>query len=155
MKNWWWRMVLLMKETTFAFSQFVSPMLFFPNFPIASLNNEYHNLENKDLENDRLKGQPNFSCSKHCLYKFIQCYQVQWFQCFNQCITCVMGILPLPSCVNGTYEYITTWTKKHYVHQWMPCNVVPTIRTNDWSIFVNRPPHPFSYMFGHIHLGLF
>jgi hypothetical protein len=38
------------------FSQFVSPVLFFPNLPIASPNNEQHNLENKDLENDGLKG---------------------------------------------------------------------------------------------------
>jgi len=31
-------------------------MLLFPNFPIANPNNEQHNLENKNLENDRLKG---------------------------------------------------------------------------------------------------
>jgi hypothetical protein len=31
------------------------------------------------------------------------------------------------SCVNGTYEYITTWTSKHQVQQWTLCNVVPTI----------------------------
>jgi hypothetical protein len=30
-------------------------MLFFPNLPIANLYNEQHNLENKDLENNRLK----------------------------------------------------------------------------------------------------
>jgi hypothetical protein len=38
------------------FSQFVLPMLFFPKLPIASPNNEQHNLENKDLKNDGLKG---------------------------------------------------------------------------------------------------
>jgi hypothetical protein len=43
---------------------------------------------------------------------------------------------------------------KHYVQQWMLCNVVPTIRTNGCSIFVNRIPRPFGYIFGHIHLGL-
>jgi hypothetical protein len=31
-------------------------MLFFPNLPITSLDNEQHNLEIKDLENDRLEG---------------------------------------------------------------------------------------------------
>jgi hypothetical protein len=31
-------------------------MLFFPNLPIASPDNEQHNFENKDLENDGLKG---------------------------------------------------------------------------------------------------
>jgi hypothetical protein len=31
-------------------------MLFFPNLPIASLDNEQHDLENKDLENDGLEG---------------------------------------------------------------------------------------------------
>jgi hypothetical protein len=31
-------------------------MLFFPNLPIASLNNEKHNLKSKDLENNGLKG---------------------------------------------------------------------------------------------------
>jgi hypothetical protein len=31
-------------------------MLFFPHLPIASPNNEHHNLENKDLKNDRLEG---------------------------------------------------------------------------------------------------
>jgi hypothetical protein len=30
-------------------------MLFSPNIPIASPNNEQHNLENKDLENDKLE----------------------------------------------------------------------------------------------------
>jgi hypothetical protein len=45
-----------MKETTISpFSQFVSPMLLFPNLPIASLDNEQHNLENKDLENNILE----------------------------------------------------------------------------------------------------
>jgi hypothetical protein len=30
--------------------------LFFPNLPIASLDSEHHILENKDWENDGLKG---------------------------------------------------------------------------------------------------
>jgi hypothetical protein len=40
----------------FPFSQFISPMSLFPNLPIASSHNEQHNLENKDLENDKLEG---------------------------------------------------------------------------------------------------
>ncbi len=44
-----------------------------------------------------------------------------------------MGILLLPGYVNGTYEYIATWTNKHSVQQWTPCNVVPTIKTNGES----------------------
>jgi hypothetical protein len=39
--------------------------------------------------------------------------------------------------LNGTYEYIATWTSKHYVQQWMLCNIVLMIRTNGCSIFVN------------------
>jgi hypothetical protein len=31
-------------------------MLFFPNIPITSLDNEQHNFENKELENDKLEG---------------------------------------------------------------------------------------------------
>jgi hypothetical protein len=31
----------------------------------------------------------------------------------------------------------------------------PTIKTNGCSIFVNWILHPFNYLFGHIHLGLF
>jgi hypothetical protein len=31
-------------------------MLFSPNLPIASLDNEQHNFENKELENDKLEG---------------------------------------------------------------------------------------------------
>ncbi len=56
------------------FSQFISPMLFFLNLLVINLNNEKHNLENKDLENDKLEGSPHFSCLKDCLYKFVQCY---------------------------------------------------------------------------------
>jgi hypothetical protein len=37
------------------------------------------------------------------------------FDVSTQCITYVTGILSFPSCVNGTYEYIATWTSKHYV----------------------------------------
>ncbi len=48
--------VVWKKQQLFPFSQFVLPMLFSPNLPIASPNNEQHNLENKDLENDGLKG---------------------------------------------------------------------------------------------------
>ncbi len=66
-----------------------------------------------------------------------------------------MGILPFPNCVNGTYEYIATWISKHYVQQWMSCNIVPTIRTNGYSIFLNWIPCPFNYSFRHIHFGLF
>jgi len=55
------------------FSQFVSSMLFFLNISIVNPNNEQHNFENKNLENVRLEGQSHFSCSKHCLYKFVQC----------------------------------------------------------------------------------
>jgi hypothetical protein len=33
-------------------------------------------------------------------------------------------------------------------------NVIPTIKTNGCSIFVNWIPRPFSYIFGHIHLAL-
>jgi hypothetical protein len=36
--------------------EFKGASLFFPNLPIASPNNEQHNLENKDLGNDGLKG---------------------------------------------------------------------------------------------------
>jgi hypothetical protein len=43
------------KQQLLPFSQFVSPMLFFPNLPIASLDNEQHNLENKYLENNGLE----------------------------------------------------------------------------------------------------
>ncbi len=145
--------VVIWKKQLSPFSQFALPMLLFPNLPIASPNNEHHNLENKNLENDGLEDQPHFSCSKHYSYKFVQCYS-NGFNVFSQCITYVMGILPLPSCVNGTYEYITTWTSEHYVQQWTSCNVVPTIKTNGCSIFVNRIPHPLDYSFGHIHLGL-
>jgi hypothetical protein len=35
-------------------------MLFFPNLPIASLDNKQHNVENKNLENDKLEGQHSF-----------------------------------------------------------------------------------------------
>jgi hypothetical protein len=66
-----------------------------------------------------------------------------------------MDILLLPNYVNGTYEYITIWTSKHYVQQWMPCNIVPTIKTNGYSIYVNWILCPLNYLFGHIHLGLF
>ncbi len=65
-----------------------------------------------------------------------------------------MSILPLLSCVNGIYEYISTWTSEHCIQQLMLNNVVPTIKTNGCSIFVNQIPCPFDYMFGHIHLGL-
>jgi len=30
-------------------------------------------------------------------------------------ITYVMGIIPLPNCVNGTYEYIAILTIEHYI----------------------------------------
>jgi hypothetical protein len=43
----------------------------------------------------------------------------------------------LPNYVNGTYEYITTWTSKHYVQQWCYATF-PTIKTNGSSIFVNQ-----------------
>jgi hypothetical protein len=56
--------------------------------------------------------------------------------------------------LNGIYEYITTCTSKHYVQQWMSCNIVLMIRTNDCSIFVNQISCPLGYLFGHIHLGL-
>jgi hypothetical protein len=55
--------------------------------------------------------------------------------------------------LNGTYEYIATWTNKHYVQQWMSCNIV-LMKTNGCSIFVNQISFPFGYLFGHIHLGL-
>jgi hypothetical protein len=64
-----------MKETiNFSFSQFISLMLLFPNLLIVSLDNDQHNLENKDLENDGLKGHLHFSCSKHYVYKFVECW---------------------------------------------------------------------------------
>jgi hypothetical protein len=44
------------KKQLSPFSQFILPMLFFPNFPIVNPNNEQHNLENKNLKNDRLEG---------------------------------------------------------------------------------------------------
>jgi hypothetical protein len=49
-----------MKETTTfsIFTNFLTHFVF-PNFPLANPNNpnnEQHNFENKDLENDRLKG---------------------------------------------------------------------------------------------------
>jgi hypothetical protein len=50
---------------------------------------------------------------------------------------------------------IANWISKHYIQQWIPCNVVPTIITNGCSIFDNQIPHPLDYLFGHIHLGLF
>ncbi len=37
------------------------------------------------------------------------------FNVSTQCITYVMGILLFPNCVNETYEYIATWTNKHYI----------------------------------------
>jgi hypothetical protein len=83
-------------------------MLFFPNLPIASPNNEQHNLENKDLENDKLEGQPQFSCSKHCFTNLYNVVDFNGFNVFSQCITYVMGNLSFLSCVNGTYEYIAT-----------------------------------------------
>jgi hypothetical protein len=55
--------------------------------------------------------------------------------------------------LNGTYEYITTWTSKHYVQQWMSCNIVLMIRTNGCSIFMNQISCAFNYLFGHDHLG--
>jgi len=75
--------VVVWKKQLSHFSQCVSPMLFFVNLPIASPNNEQHNLKNKDLENDRLEGELHFSCSKHCLYKFLQCCRLQWFHCIH------------------------------------------------------------------------
>ncbi len=66
----------------------------------------------------------------------------------------VIGILSFPSCVNGTYEYIATWTNKNFIQQWMLCNVVPNMKTNGFLIFVNRILHPFGYLFGHIDVGL-
>jgi len=40
-----------MKENQLSpFSQFILPMLIFPNFPIVNLENEQHNFENKKLE---------------------------------------------------------------------------------------------------------
>jgi hypothetical protein len=48
--------VVWKKQQLLPFSQFVSPMLFFTNLPIVSLDNEHHNFENKDLENDGFKG---------------------------------------------------------------------------------------------------
>ncbi len=48
--------VVWKKQQLSPFSQFLLPMLFFPNLPVASLDNEQHNLGNKDLENNELKG---------------------------------------------------------------------------------------------------
>jgi len=94
-------MVLLYeKNNNFHLFQFVSPMLFFPNLPIASPNNEQHNLENKDLENDGLKSQLHFKHVQSIVYKKL--YNVinsNSFDVSTQCITYVMGILPFPSCV--------------------------------------------------------
>jgi len=56
------------------FSQLISTMLFFLNLLVVNLDNEKHNLENKDLENDKLEGSSHFSCLKDCLYKFVECY---------------------------------------------------------------------------------
>jgi hypothetical protein len=144
-----------MKEQLSPFSQFVLPMLFSPNLPIASPNNEQHNLENKYLENDGLEGQLHFKHIQSIVYKNL--YNVvdsNGFDVFTQCITYVMGILPLPNRFNGTYEYIATWTSKHYLQQWMSCNIVPTVRINGCSIFVNHILYLLGYLFGHIHLGL-
>jgi hypothetical protein len=55
-------------------------MLLFPNLPITSPDNEQHNLKNKDLENDKLEGQPQFSFSKHC---FTNLYNVVDSNGFN------------------------------------------------------------------------
>jgi hypothetical protein len=37
------------------------------------------------------------------------------FDVSTQSNTYVMGILLLPNCANGTYEYIAIWTSKHYI----------------------------------------
>jgi len=55
---------------------------------------------------------------------------------------------------NKSKQYIAIWTSKHYIQQWMFCNVVPTIKTNGHSIFVNQIMSPFNYLFERIHLGL-
>ncbi len=77
------------------------------------------------------------------------------FDIFSKCITYILGILLLPNCVNGTYEYIATWTCNHYVQQWMSCNIIPTIKINGCSIFVNQIPRPFDYLFGHTTLDYY
>ncbi len=47
--------VIIWKKQLTHFSQFISPMLFFPNLLIASPNNEQHKIENKNLENNKIK----------------------------------------------------------------------------------------------------
>ncbi len=147
--------VVVWKKQLSPSSQFVSPMLFSPNLPITSPNNEQHNLENKDFENEGLEGRLHPKHVQSIIYKNL--YNVvdsNGFDVSTQCITYVMGILSFPSCVNGTYEYIATWTNKHYLQQWMSCNIVPTIRINGCFIFVNHILCPLGYLFGQIHLGL-
>jgi hypothetical protein len=71
-------------------------MLFSPNLPTVSPNNEQHNLENKDLENDGLEGQLHFKHIQSIVYKTL--YNVvnsNDFDVSTQCITYVMGILSL------------------------------------------------------------
>ncbi len=74
-----------MKETTtFTFFTIRFSHTTFPQSSNSkSKQHEQHNFENKDLENDGLEGQPHFSCLKHCLHKFVQCYRLQWFQCIH------------------------------------------------------------------------
>jgi hypothetical protein len=54
----------------------------------------------------------------------------------------------------GTYQYIDIKKNNYYVKQWMLLNMVPIVRTNDYSIFANEISHPLINMFGHINLGL-
>jgi hypothetical protein len=51
-------------------------MLFLPNLLTTSPNNEQHNLENKDLENDKLEGGALFMFEALSIYKFVQCCQL-------------------------------------------------------------------------------
>jgi hypothetical protein len=86
----------------------------------------------------------------------LQMCGLEWtkFLVVNECITYIMGILLLPGCVNRTYEYITTWTNKHYIYQWMSCNIITTIISNGSFIFVNQIMYLLSYLSRHINLGL-
>jgi len=86
-----------MKKTkVFSFFTICFAVLIFPNLPIASLDNEQHNLESKNLENDRLEGQQHFSCSNIVFTNLYNVVNSNGFDVSIQCITYVMGIHLFP-----------------------------------------------------------
>jgi hypothetical protein len=123
-------MVLLYeKKKTFVFFTTCFTHVSFLHSSNTNLNNEHHNLKSKGLENNRLK----VSCSPHVEY-----YPLQCFQCIQLIHYTCIGILTFPCCVNGTYKYIAIGINKHYVQQWMLCNITSNIIINGCSIFGNE-----------------